>query len=267
MGCGSSKAEESKLVALCRERTELIRAARDRRYALAAAHAAYFRALAAVGDAFHHFVHEELAPASPPGSPDLVLPSSEGKRKARTGRGSAITSAAASSTSSSVTSLTHSLSPEGSHLPLSSGSESEASPQDAGGSTSFADRKASSVGGGGGGEVSSSSHQPFSPTSPNSTFIRSSTAIPQWSTRIRSHHLGRILRMMDMGILSMVFQLDLRRRKERIGQVLRHRRLPPVLHLNHHLTKPLLGTSSTPSITTRRSCPIIPEESMVHAPP
>ncbi|URD94268.1 DUF630 DUF632 domains containing protein [Musa troglodytarum] len=178
MGCGSSKAEESKLVALCRERTELIRAARDRRYALAAAHAAYFRALAAVGDAFHHFVHEELAPASPPGSPDLVLPSSEGKRKARTGRGSAITSAAASSTSSSVTSLTHSLSPEGSHLPLSSGSESEASPQDAGGSTSFADRKASSVGSGGEGEISSSSHHRFSPTSPNSTFIRSSTAIP-----------------------------------------------------------------------------------------
>lgn len=174
MGCGSSKAEESKLVALCRERTELIRAARDRRYALAAAHAAYFQALAAVGDAFHHFVHEELAP----GSPVLVLPSSEGKRKARTGRGSAITAAAASSTSSSVTPLTHSLSPEGSHLPLSSVSESEASPQGAGGSTSFADGKASRVGSSGEGEISSSRHHRFSPTSPNSSFIRSSTAIP-----------------------------------------------------------------------------------------
>ncbi|RRT75396.1 hypothetical protein B296_00017539 [Ensete ventricosum] len=178
MGCGSSKAEESKLVALCRERTELIRAARDRRYALAAAHAAYFRALAAVGDAFHHFVHEEMAPASPPGSPVLVLPSSEGKRKARPGRASAITAAAASSTSSSVTPLTHSLSPEGSHLPLSSGSESEASPQGAGGSTSVADVKASSVGSSGGGEISSFPHHRFSPYSPNSSFIRSSTSIP-----------------------------------------------------------------------------------------
>ncbi|CAL9749774.1 unnamed protein product [Musa acuminata subsp. burmannicoides] len=174
MGCGSSKAEESKLVALCRERTELIRAARDRRYALAAAHAAYFQALAAVGDAFHHFVHEELAP----GSSVLVLPSSEGKRKARTGRGSAITAAAASSTSSSVTPLSHSLSPEGSHLPLSSGSESEASPRGAGGSTSFADGKASRVGSSGEGEISSSPHHRFSPTSPNSSFIRSATAIP-----------------------------------------------------------------------------------------
>ena len=38
------------MVSLCRERRELIRAAADRRYALASAHAAYFRALAAVGD-------------------------------------------------------------------------------------------------------------------------------------------------------------------------------------------------------------------------
>ncbi|KAG6500426.1 protein ROLLING AND ERECT LEAF 2-like [Zingiber officinale] len=81
MGCGSSKAEEPPLVVLCRERRELIRAAVEHRFALAAAHAAYFRALGRVGDALHRFVQEELVAA--PASPVLTLPPSEGKGKAK----------------------------------------------------------------------------------------------------------------------------------------------------------------------------------------
>ncbi|XP_020087399.1 uncharacterized protein LOC109721166 [Ananas comosus] len=90
MGCRSSKPEEaSPVVALCRERRDLIRAAGERRFALAAAHAAYFRALARVGAALDRFVQEGLAAAAAAeaaaagASPVLTLPPSEGKGKSK----------------------------------------------------------------------------------------------------------------------------------------------------------------------------------------
>ncbi|KAG6522267.1 protein ALTERED PHOSPHATE STARVATION RESPONSE 1-like [Zingiber officinale] len=171
MGCASSKAEEqSELIALCRERLELIRAARDRRHDLARAHLAYFRELAAVGNALHRFVREELAPASlPSGSPVLILPPGDGKGKPRSGP-----LAAAASVSSSATSLSHSISLEDSHLPLSSGSGSRNGEEsDAGGKTEnrggVDDAKQQ--------ELPSSNLRDFS-HSPSSSYMRSSTAIP-----------------------------------------------------------------------------------------
>ncbi|EHA8589651.1 hypothetical protein COCNU_scaffold011718G000070 [Cocos nucifera] len=161
MGCGSSRAAESRVVSLCRERRELIRAAADRRYALASAHAAYFRALAAVGDSLERFVLEELAVAP---SPMLTLPS-DGK-----GTSKSVSSASdGGGGSSSVTPLSHSLSDDGSHLHLSSGSESKGGAGDGGG------------GGGGGGGVELSSSPPGSASaasSPSYSFMKSSTAIP-----------------------------------------------------------------------------------------
>ncbi|KAG8068609.1 hypothetical protein GUJ93_ZPchr0005g14330 [Zizania palustris] len=79
MGCRSSRldaADVSPVTALCRERRDLLRAAADRRAALASAHAAYFRALPRVADALARFVDQHHA-ASPPGSPVLTLPPSE----------------------------------------------------------------------------------------------------------------------------------------------------------------------------------------------
>ncbi|KAG0500049.1 hypothetical protein HPP92_000121 [Vanilla planifolia] len=77
MGCAGSKTEDLPLVALCRERRELIRDAAEHRYALAAAHHSYFRALERVGDALERFAAEELVSALD--SPVLTLPPSEGK--------------------------------------------------------------------------------------------------------------------------------------------------------------------------------------------
>ncbi|VAH19405.1 unnamed protein product [Triticum turgidum subsp. durum] len=79
MGCRSSRldaADVSPVAALCRERRDLMLAAGDRRAVLAAAHAAYFRALPRVADALARFAHEHHA-ASPPGSPVLTLPPSD----------------------------------------------------------------------------------------------------------------------------------------------------------------------------------------------
>uniref|UniRef100_A0ACD5U460 Uncharacterized protein n=1 Tax=Avena sativa TaxID=4498 RepID=A0ACD5U460_AVESA len=79
MGCRSSRldaADVSPVAALCRERRDLMRAVGDHRAALAAAHAAYFRALPRVADALARFAHEHHA-AEPPGSPVLTLPPSE----------------------------------------------------------------------------------------------------------------------------------------------------------------------------------------------
>ncbi|CAN6350959.1 unnamed protein product [Urochloa humidicola] len=76
MGCRSSRldaAEVSPAAALCRERRDLLRAAADRRAHLAAAHAAYFRALPRVADALARFASHHHA-ATPPGSPVLTLP-------------------------------------------------------------------------------------------------------------------------------------------------------------------------------------------------
>ncbi|RLN29246.1 uncharacterized protein C2845_PM05G37490 [Panicum miliaceum] len=76
MGCRSSRldaAEVSPAAALCRERRDLLRAAADHRAQLAAAHAAYFRALPRVADALARFASHHHA-ATPPGSPVLTLP-------------------------------------------------------------------------------------------------------------------------------------------------------------------------------------------------
>ncbi|OEL35460.1 hypothetical protein BAE44_0003522 [Dichanthelium oligosanthes] len=99
--------------ALCRERVALIRAAADRRFALAAAHAAYFRSLTAVGDALRRFAAAALAPATPaPGSsPVLRLPPSPAKPVAASSAAATASSLPPSpSSSSTVSSLSHSLS-------------------------------------------------------------------------------------------------------------------------------------------------------------
>ncbi|KAL3641254.1 hypothetical protein CASFOL_016222 [Castilleja foliolosa] len=79
MGCSGSKADHLPLVMKCRERRDLIRAAANYRYALAAAHVSYFRSLKDVGDALRKFVDEELISAestssSSTSSPSLTLP-------------------------------------------------------------------------------------------------------------------------------------------------------------------------------------------------
>ncbi|GER49178.1 hypothetical protein STAS_26398 [Striga asiatica] len=80
MGCSGSKAEDLPLVVRCRERRDLIRAAANYRYSLAAAHVSYFRSLKDVGDALRRFVDEELVAAasssssSSLSSPCLTLP-------------------------------------------------------------------------------------------------------------------------------------------------------------------------------------------------
>jgi hypothetical protein len=89
--------------ALCRERVALIHAATDRRYALATAHAAYFRSLAAVGDALRRFVASTLAPATPGSSPVLTLPPSPAKLAA------AASASLPTWPSSTVSPLSHSL--------------------------------------------------------------------------------------------------------------------------------------------------------------
>lgn len=113
MGCGASKIDDSPPVTLCRDRKDLIKAAADRRYTMAAAHADYLRSLAGVGDAIHKFVHEELAavPSPPPlSSPVITLPPTS-----------------KSKSDGSVTPLSHSLSPDDgdgdSHIHFSSESE------------------------------------------------------------------------------------------------------------------------------------------------
>ncbi|KAL0360252.1 UNVERIFIED_CONTAM: protein ALTERED PHOSPHATE STARVATION RESPONSE 1 [Sesamum radiatum] len=86
MGCSGSKADDLPLVVRCRERQELIRAAANHRYALAAAHVSYFRSLKDVGDALRKFVDEELITATPSSSssfssPSLILPPSSKKKQ------------------------------------------------------------------------------------------------------------------------------------------------------------------------------------------
>ncbi|KAF7829819.1 nitrate regulatory gene2 protein [Senna tora] len=84
MGCGASKVDDLPLVTLCRERKEFLRAASEQRYALAAAHVAYFQSLKEIGGALRKFVDEELVistASSSPSSPVLTLPSDEGKGK------------------------------------------------------------------------------------------------------------------------------------------------------------------------------------------
>ncbi|XP_074569438.1 uncharacterized protein LOC141826082 [Curcuma longa] len=161
MGCKSSKVDESNLVSLCRKRRDLIAAVVDRQYALAAAHAAYFDALASVGEALHRFVQEELTVASsslPPGSPLLTV---QGKIKSSGLR----RTVPASSVSSCPTSLPHALSVDGSHLPLSSIPDSEG------------DRDRISVPDGK--DASATLHRHISFSSPHSSFLKSSIEMPQ----------------------------------------------------------------------------------------
>lgn len=100
--------------ALCRERVALIRAADDRRFALAAAHAAYFRSLAAVGDALRRFAAAGLLPATPPpgSSPVLTLPPSPAKPVASSAAAATSSLPPSPSSSSTVSPLSHSLSDE-----------------------------------------------------------------------------------------------------------------------------------------------------------
>ncbi|XP_057790630.1 protein ALTERED PHOSPHATE STARVATION RESPONSE 1-like [Salvia miltiorrhiza] len=78
MGCSGSKTDDLPLVVRCRERRELIRAAANHRYVLAAAHVSYFRSLKDVGDALRRFIDEELvAPSTSPSPPPISPPSSK----------------------------------------------------------------------------------------------------------------------------------------------------------------------------------------------
>ncbi|CAH8354688.1 unnamed protein product [Eruca vesicaria subsp. sativa] len=112
MGCGGSKLDDQQLVILCRERKELIKTASHHRSALAVAHLVYLQSLRDVGEAIQRFVDEENVSSSS-SSPVLTLPSDESKPKKHKG-------------SISSTSISHSVIEEenGSHLDLSSGSES-----------------------------------------------------------------------------------------------------------------------------------------------
>lgn len=109
MGCWPSRHKKTDLILLCRSRRALIREAVDYRYALAAAHASYFRGLATVGDALLRYAREVVPPA--PAIHAVTLPA-ERKNLDADGSGE-----------SSSTPLSHSLSEEGSHLHLSSNSE------------------------------------------------------------------------------------------------------------------------------------------------
>ncbi|TVU10220.1 hypothetical protein EJB05_43734 [Eragrostis curvula] len=84
-GGGGGGADGGDPVAVCRDRKRLIKAAAERRFALAAAHAAYAAALRSVADALDVFVARHTAPApilitlptptsSPPGSPKPAQP-------------------------------------------------------------------------------------------------------------------------------------------------------------------------------------------------
>ncbi|KAL5229298.1 hypothetical protein ABZP36_017563 [Zizania latifolia] len=99
---------------LCRERAALIRAAADRRFALASAHAAYFRSLAAVGDALRRFAAAALVPTTPPSgsSPVLTLPPSPAKPVDALAAAARSSLPPSPSSSSTVSPLSHSLSDE-----------------------------------------------------------------------------------------------------------------------------------------------------------
>ncbi|KAJ8557978.1 hypothetical protein K7X08_004744 [Anisodus acutangulus] len=131
MGCNESKAVDTELVIRCKERKELIKAAANYRYALAAAHISYFHSLKDVGEALRKFVDEELiigSSSSSLSSPSLIMPherkitSSSGtgtphKRKSSSGSSISV------STSSSVSRFHDEDDPE--HLHLSSDSSDD----------------------------------------------------------------------------------------------------------------------------------------------
>ncbi|KAF7033529.1 hypothetical protein CFC21_044612 [Triticum aestivum] len=106
--------------AVCRQRVALIRAAADRRFALAAAHAAYFRSLAAVGGALRRFAAAALLPATPdpaaspvltlPPSPDLAKPPQHAVASSAAAAAASSLPPSPDSSSSTVSPLSHSLS-------------------------------------------------------------------------------------------------------------------------------------------------------------
>ncbi|KAG4967744.1 hypothetical protein JHK87_033395 [Glycine soja] len=69
MGCGGSKVEDFPAVVLCRERKAFLKAASEQRYALAAAHVAYFHSLSEIGDALHKFAEQDLTTTTSSSSP------------------------------------------------------------------------------------------------------------------------------------------------------------------------------------------------------
>lgn len=135
MGCGVSKADDSPLVKLCKERKEYVKTALEFRYALAAAHVTYFHSLLAVGDAIRKFVEEEIiaADSSPQDSPVLTLPSKDFNSKSSSkhnrnhthdSSSSSISHSIEENTSRNVKSEKELSDAEDSHLHLSSGSAS-----------------------------------------------------------------------------------------------------------------------------------------------
>lgn len=107
----SSSSASRDPAAVCRERAALIRAAADRRFALAAAHAAYFRSLAAVGGALRRFAAAALLPATPdPASPVLTLPPSPAKQQPAVARTASSLPPSPTSSSTTVSPFSHSLS-------------------------------------------------------------------------------------------------------------------------------------------------------------
>lgn len=126
MGCNGSKAVDTELVIRCRERRDLIKAAADHRYYLAAAHLSYFHSLKDVGDALRRFVDEELVAASSSSpsslsSPSLILPSDERKLRADGAEGQGKRQKDSSGSSSSL----HHDGEKESHLHLSSDSSDD----------------------------------------------------------------------------------------------------------------------------------------------
>ncbi|KAF3656414.1 putative protein disulfide-isomerase-like [Capsicum annuum] len=131
MGCNESKSVDTELVIRCKERKELIKAAANYRYALAAAHVSYFHSLKDVGEALRKFVDEELivgsssSSLSTPSSPSLVLP---GERKIAGGTHHKHKSSGSSisvSSSSSISRFHDEDEPVHGHLHLSSDSSEE----------------------------------------------------------------------------------------------------------------------------------------------
>lgn len=73
MGCSVSKADNEPVVLMCRERKHFIKQAVDQRYALAAAHVEYIRALGGIGEALTGFAEKEtllLSSSVPPSPPE-----------------------------------------------------------------------------------------------------------------------------------------------------------------------------------------------------
>ncbi|KAK4801733.1 hypothetical protein SAY86_022220 [Trapa natans] len=125
MGCGGSKVDDLPIVSLCRERKQMIKAAADHRYELAAAHFLYFQSLATVGEALRKFVEEELVvganSSSSLGSPVLTLPSDDRKLRKSSDKVKDSSTSASFSYSGSHNAEGDT---DGSHLHLSSGSDS-----------------------------------------------------------------------------------------------------------------------------------------------